>query len=114
METQSTVQDSVRKGLIVKPIDIPAGLHAVYTYDHERGWTCCSLVDKHFDVIVSGIARYNPKDYNDPKHPFDPQLGCHIALGKAVKKYNKMSNTKALDYNRVISNWLYPAKEWCG
>lgn len=69
--------------------EVPKGLSAVYTYDHQRGWTCCTLVDKNFKVVSAGLARYNPKDASDVLHPFDAEFGCMIALGRAVKKYNK-------------------------
>ena len=79
----------------MKPVEIPKGLHPVYTYDHQRGLTCCSLVNRDFKVVSSGIARYNPKDATDPLHPFDAEFGCRIALGRAVKEYNK--SHKAVD-----------------
>ena len=86
----------------MKTPQIPKGLHAVYTYDHSRGWTCCALVNRDFKVVSAGLARYNPKDATDPLHPFDPEFGCRIALGRAVKKYEKDRNTKAIDYSGLF------------
>lgn len=87
----------------MKTPEIPKGLHAVYTYDHTRGWTCCSLVNRDFKVVSAGLARYNPKDATDPLHPFDPEFGCGIALGRAVKKYMRDSNTKkSFDYGEEL------------
>lgn len=80
----------------MKTPQIPKGLHAVYTYDHSRGWTCCVLVNKDFKVVSAGLARYNPKDATDPLHPFDHEFGCRIALGRAVKQYNKGTFAKML------------------
>ena len=72
----------------MKTPDIPRGLHAKHYHD-EFGGTCVVLLDKSNKVVAAGIARYNPKDASDPLHPFDPEFGRKIALGRAVKQYEK-------------------------
>lgn len=92
----------------MKHPQIPKGLSAIYTYDRQRGWTCCALVNRDFRVVSAGIARYNPKDASDPFHPFDAEFGCMIALGRAVKQYNKDKRTMMFQFFDEKKNLYAP------
>lgn len=92
----------------MKTPQIPKGLHAVYTYDHQRGWTCCSLINKDFKVVSAAFTRYNPKDASDDLWQFNAQFGCRMALVRAIREYKKSIPVKAQIVSEV-HNIKYPA-----